>query len=299
MKRLRDEELSGFLWRLERRRLVGRAGRGLRDHARFPRQFIRRRIPTEFSLYDAGALQVEDIIDPAFLPFVFDRFRQADASSTRSHTGLGLGLSIVKHLVELHGGTIAAHSAGLGPGSSFRIALPLVPVGGNTFDSKEPREHPERTSEVHDGAGLEANKLAGFTILVDDELDGRTLVQRFLEECGARVLLAASAAEALAALDQSVSDVLVSDIGMTGQDGYALIKQVRALQASRARIPAVALTAYARTEDRVKTIGAGYQAHLSKPVEPIKLVATIRSLKSHFVLAPEVAADRAEETLSR
>ena len=235
-------------------------------------------------------LQVEDNgegIDPPFLPHVFDRFRQADASTGRGHGGLGLGLSIVKQLVELHGGTIVAHSAGRGSGSSFRIALPVMPVGPDTFEHTQVRQHPSCSSHS-DSVGVAdsfGTRLEGVNVLVvDDELDSRALVQRLLEDRGARVTSAASTVEALAAISHSVPDVLISDIGMAGHDGYALIRQVRALRGPSARIPAIALTAYARTEDRVKAMGAGYQSHLSKPVEPSELVATICSLRSHPVL---------------
>ncbi|MGH8314072.1 MAG: hybrid sensor histidine kinase/response regulator [Steroidobacterales bacterium] len=230
-------------------------------------------------------LRVEDDgdgIDAAFLPHIFDRFRQADASISRSHGGLGLGLSIVKQLVELHGGTIVADSAGRGAGSSFRLTFPMAPAAIGSFESRRMGESAERSIELVQERARDSVGLDGLTILVvDDELDSRTLLQRFLEERGARVILAVSADEALASINRSAPDVLVSDIGMPGRDGYALIREVRALQGPRARIPAIALTAYARSEDRVKAMGAGYQSHLAKPVEPIELVAVIRSLRSH------------------
>ena len=233
-------------------------------------------------------LRVEDNgdgIDAAFLPHIFDRFRQADASTSRSHGGLGLGLSIVKQLVELHGGTIAAQSAGRGAGSSFRILFPLMPVGLGAFESKLSGERSNRAIEATETNAPAGPGLEGLTILVvDDELDSRTLLQRFLEERGAHVTLADSVDQALASINQNAPDVLVSDIGMPGRDGYSLIREVRALQGPRARIPAIALTAYARSEDRVRAMGAGYQSHLSKPVEPIELVTVIRSLRFHPVV---------------
>jgi signal transduction histidine kinase/ActR/RegA family two-component response regulator len=237
-------------------------------------------------------LEVEDNgegIDPGFLPHVFDRFRQADASITRSHGGLGLGLSIVKQLVELHGGRIAAHSAGRGTGSSFRVTLPVLPLADQALAAEEsPRGHVERPRELPLAQSFETAGLKGLSILiVDDEPDARVLIQRFLEEYGANVTHAGSTAEALSSMDRCPPDVLVSDIGMPGQDGYALIRQVRALGGAYSRIPAIALTAYARTEDRAKAMGAGYQSHLSKPVEPIELLATIRSLRSRYAAEEE------------
>ena len=233
-------------------------------------------------------LRIEDNgegIDATFLPHIFDRFRQADASTSRKHGGLGLGLSIVKQLVELHGGTITAHSAGPGTGTSFRIDFPLVPVVAGAFQLHEAQKQADRAIELADTGNREDIGLEGLTILVvDDELDSRTLLQRFLEEHGARVTLAVSAVEALVSIEQTTPDVLVSDIGMPGRDGYALIRDVRALQGPSGRIPAIALTAYARSEDRVRAMRAGYQSHLAKPVEPIELVAVIRSLRSHPVV---------------
>jgi signal transduction histidine kinase/ActR/RegA family two-component response regulator len=219
-------------------------------------------------------------IDPGFLPHVFDRFRQADASRARSHTGLGLGLSIAKQLVELHGGTIAAHSAGRGAGATFRIELPLGPVPSPAGDLHQPGLPPE--PETAAAAGVQAggrDGLDGVKILVvDDERDSRLVMQRCLEGYGARVCVAASASEALACIGRSAPDVLVSDIGMPGQDGYELIRDVRALGGNSARIPAIALTAYARAEDRASAVRAGYHAHVAKPVEPSELVAVIRQL---------------------
>jgi CheY-like chemotaxis protein/two-component sensor histidine kinase len=218
-------------------------------------------------------------IEPAFLPHVFDRFRQADATTTRRHGGLGLGLSIVKQLVELHGGTISAKSGGRGQGSTFRVALPLMPTTGESIDREGTREYPKRSAEHTALPVHEPVDLAGLAVLVvDDEADSLALIRRILEECSAQVIEVASATEALERLARQIPDVIVSDIGMPVQDGYWLIQRIRASDGEIAHIPAIALTAYARIEDRLKAIRAGFQLHLSKPVEPIELVSMIHSL---------------------
>lgn len=227
-------------------------------------------------------VEVEDSgegIDPAFLPHVFDRFRQADASTTRHHGGLGLGLSIVKQLVEMHGGSISAKSSGKGQGSTFRIALPLSPTSDDSIDSDVRREHPTRSTSTSQIDPIPDIDLQGLKVLVvDDEPDARSLIRRLLEDCGAEVAMASSAAEAIALLTEFEPAVIVSDIGMPREDGYTLIRRVRALEGRSAAIPAIALTAYARVEDRVKAIHAGFQLHLSKPVEPVELIAMVESL---------------------
>jgi signal transduction histidine kinase/CheY-like chemotaxis protein len=217
-------------------------------------------------------------ISPDFLPHVFDRFRQADASSTRTHGGLGLGLSIVKQLVELHGGTISAKSAGPELGSTFRIALPVMPTTADPADADPARQHPRRAVDAAKIEDILATNLEGVEVLVvDDESDARALVERLLTDSKARVITAASVAEALTILSRTSPDLLLSDIGMPGEDGYALIRQVRAMPGKES-LPAIALTAYARTEDRVKAIQYGYQTHLAKPVEPAELLALVKSL---------------------
>ena len=219
-------------------------------------------------------------IDPDFLPFVFDRFRQADSSSDRRHGGLGLGLSIVKQLVELHGGTVGVTSLGKGAGASFRVSLPLMASIGNYGSADAAKFHPKQSSM---GAVLpEVTKpnLAGYRVLVvDDESDARSLIRRLLEECRATVSTAASADEALARMGEDRPDLLISDIGMPGQDGYALIRRIRSLPDAGSMTPAIALTAYARLEDRVRAIDAGYQLHLAKPVEAVELLAMVASLR--------------------
>lgn len=211
-------------------------------------------------------------IKPEFLPFVFDRFRQADASTTRRHGGLGLGLSIVKSLVELHGGSVDVQSPGEGQGSSFFVRLPIAPLQGQGVAEalvSIPSQHCNADPE-----------LSGLRILVvDDEADARTLARRVLEERGAEVVTVSSAAEAMASVDDSsLPSIIVSDIGMPEEDGYDLIRQMRALPGDAGRVPAVALTALARAEDRKRALSAGYQKHVSKPVDPAELVAVIASL---------------------
>lgn len=215
-------------------------------------------------------------ISAEFLPHVFDRFRQADGTTTRAHGGLGLGLSIVRQLVEMHGGTVCAESRGEGQGATFVVQLPLM-VTRRTLDMHEPR-HPTA------GGGNNSldcpPSLTGLRILVvDDEADTCDLIREVLERCGSEVTTAWSAAEALEAIGQSRPDVLISDIGMPEEDGYSLVGKVRALEVgSGERIPAIALTAYARVEDRVRALNAGFQVHVPKPVEPVELVAVVASL---------------------
>ena len=220
-------------------------------------------------------------IEPQFLPFVFDRFRQADATTTRAHGGLGLGLAIVKQLVELHGGTVRAKSGGKGQGTTFAVMLPVTVLHPDP-DPEPVRRHPRGDGATVDPAACA--KLRGVKVLVvDDEPDARGLVRRLLSDCHAEVSVAGSAAEAMRRLEQDVPDVLVSDIGMPGEDGYALIRRVRELtDADGGDVPAIALTAYARAEDRVKVLTAGYHMHLAKPVEPAELITVVASLASRF-----------------
>ncbi|KYF53089.1 hypothetical protein BE04_10070 [Sorangium cellulosum] len=213
-------------------------------------------------------------IKPEFLPHVFERFRQADASTTRRHGGLGLGLAIVKHLVELHGGAVRATSAGVGKGATFTVELPLGVARAPAESGTDGREVDARAS-VDDLCEL--SDLSGISVLfVDDALDTRDMVRTFVEERKARVRLAGSAEEALRLLELERPDVLVSDIGMRGMDGYELIRRVRALPQERGGdVPAVALTAYAGNEDRMRALLAGFQTHLAKPIQPTELLMAI------------------------
>ena len=215
-------------------------------------------------------------IAPEFLPHVFERFRQADQRTTRQHGGLGLGLAIVRHLVELHGGSVRAESPGEGQGSTFTVLLPVAPVY-QSGDLAE-RVHPAARDTLPVFECVE--RLDGLRVLVvDDEPDTRELLKVGLGRCGAEVSAAGSAGEALALMKAAVPDLLISDIGMPDEDGYALMRRVRQLQAEAGgRVPAIALTAYARTEDRMQALRAGYQMHVPKPVELAELVTVAASL---------------------
>jgi PAS domain S-box-containing protein len=215
-------------------------------------------------------------ISSNFLPHVFDRFRQADQSTTREYGGLGLGLAIVRHLVELHGGTVRADSHGVNQGSTFTVMLPLLTV--YQTDTETVRVHP-KASDAPPSADC-PERLDGLKVLVvDDEADTRELLSVVLTRCGAQVLTANSAAEAGDLLERLRPDILISDIGMPGEDGYELIRRIRSLPVEKGgRIPAVALTAYARTEDRLRVLRSGYQMHLPKPVEVSELVAIVANL---------------------
>jgi PAS domain S-box-containing protein len=219
-------------------------------------------------------------ISPEFLPHVFDRFRQADSSNTRAHGGLGLGLAVVRHLVELHGGTVSAASAGEGQGATFTVRLPLTVVRDT------PDRLPSRAKELF-GDAREASwtlalppDLTGVRVLiVDDEADARELLTAVIGQCGAEVAVAASAMEGLDTVREWQPQVIVSDIGMPDEDGYNFIRRVRTLPPEAGgNTPAAALTAYARMEDRVRALSAGYQTHVAKPVDPAELAAVVASL---------------------
>lgn len=207
-------------------------------------------------------------IAPDFLPYVFDRFRQGDSSLTRGKSGLGLGLAIVKHLVELHGGTVSAQSEGLGKGATFRVDLPIRVA------------HPSSVPPPYAQSAPSEISLRGLTVLVvDDELDARELVRRMLEDAGAQVQTAASAQEAIMAIQQAPPDLLLSDIGMPYEDGYSLIRRLRKLPADKGgNTAAVALTAFARTDDRRNSLLAGFQMHVPKPVDARELVTVVASV---------------------
>ena len=221
----------------------------------------------ELSVSDTGAG-----IPASFLPQVFDRFSQRDSSTTRTHGGLGLGLAICKQLVDLHAGTIRASSPGEGLGSTFVVDLPI-----SLMQAEEEREHPSVESDSTDTTPLP--KLEGVhAFVIDDEPDARELLKRMLEHQGASVTLFGSADEALAALKATRPSVIVSDVGMPGMDGYQMIRALRAAEARDSRIPAIALTAFARAEDRKRALLAGFQAHLAKPFDVGELVLLVADL---------------------
>jgi len=217
-------------------------------------------------------------IEPEFLPHVFDRFRQSDSSNSRTHGGLGLGLAIVRQLVELHGGTVSAESPGEGAGSTFKVKLPVGNVPHEPVDRANHR--PKIVSEVPTEP---VTSLDGIQVLVvDDDQDSRELVTAVLMVSGAEVVSVTSAIEALRELSIKRFDVLVSDIGMAEMDGYAMIKQIRQLPtALGGNIPAAALTAYAGIEDQKRALSAGYQVHMAKPIAPAELTTVVARLTEH------------------
>ena len=225
----------------------------------------------EVSIIDTG-----EGISPEFLPYVFDRFKQADASTTRRHGGLGLGLAIVKQLVELHGGSVRVKSSGTGKGASFIVSLPMTVL----HPLQEPWERGHPQSKPRDLPSVPAISLNNVSVLViDDELDARNLLKLLLESAGAMVYLAPSAEQGMEHLLTKSVDVLICDIGMPDVDGYSLMRRIRALgDGQKSEVAAVALTAYARLEDRTEAMSAGFQNHLPKPVEPAELLAVVHSL---------------------
>jgi CheY-like chemotaxis protein len=215
-------------------------------------------------------------IRPGFIPHLFERFRQSDASTTREYGGLGLGLSIVKNLMELHGGTVSIESPGEGLGTTVTVHLPLT-VADRPKDEAG-RLHPAKpkagTARIVDG------ELAGLRIMVvDDQPDARELIRRVLEDCAADVETACSVDEAIQMFQAHRPDVLVTGIGTPGADGFQLLRRVRALGPEHGgRVPAIALTAFARPEDRTRALRAGFTVHVSKPVDPSELVAVVASV---------------------
>ncbi len=237
------------------------------------------RVQIELDRVDSLArIRVSDTgkgISPEFLPYVFDRFRQADSSTTRKYGGLGLGLAIARYLVELHGGSISAESTGENQGATFTVELPLTIDGATAQLSKQAQSKESHRREIS-----HPTLPAGLRVLVvDDDADTRELMAVVLKQYGARVRTAASVAEAIAAIATFQPEVMACDIGMPEEDGYGLIRQLRAIEGVRGdRIPALALTAFASAEDRVKALEAGFQIHLAKPIEPTELVAALGTL---------------------
>jgi CheY-like chemotaxis protein/two-component sensor histidine kinase len=218
-------------------------------------------------------------IDPELLLHVFDRFRQADSSITRRHGGLGLGLSIARQLVEMHGGTVTAESPGAGEGTVFKVIFPLMSVHHELSNVDKKRPMIVACTPTNREPSLNDLRV----LVVDDEPDARELVAAVLTGSGAEVVSVGSAGEALEEMARQQFDVLVSDIGMPEMDGYALISKVRQLPIERGgRIPAAALTAYAGIEDRRRVLSAGYQMHIPKPVEPAELTSTVASLAGRY-----------------
>lgn len=217
-------------------------------------------------------------ISSDFLPFVFDRFRQHDSTTTRSYGGLGLGLAIVRQLVELHGGTVTVVSPGIGQGTTFTVTLPAMIIPLPPSDPEPLNSIVETKGRVEASPSLEGLKI----LVVDDEADALELLSTILQKYGADVIAVASVKQALTIIETATDrspDVLVSDIGMPDEDGYSLIRKLRQLEAQRGgRLPAIALTAYARNDDRRQALLAGFQMHLTKPVDAAELVAVVASL---------------------
>ena len=243
-------------------------------------QVLVKRVTTciEVSVVDTGKG-----IAPEFLPYVFDRFLQGNASITRHHGGLGLGLAIVKQLVELHGGNVRVRSGGIGKGASFTVRLPLRAIYSELREESGHLQATPQASQTFPDVSLTNVHI----LVVDDDVDASELVKRILEIAGATVSTAGSASEAMERIRATRPDVLVCDLGMPGEDGYSLIRKLRALEEGQeGTLPAIALTAYARWEDRTRAISSGFQNHLAKPVEPAELLAVVSGLARRRITTP-------------
>jgi CheY-like chemotaxis protein/two-component sensor histidine kinase len=230
------------------------------------------------SQFEVSVIDTGEGIAPDFLPYVFDRFLQGDASTTRRHGGLGLGLAIVKQLVELHGGYVRVKSDGIGKGATFTVHLPLTAI----YSELQTEATPEKKLSFPD-----ISRTNVHVLVVDDDLDALQLVKRILEIAGATISIARSASEAMERIFAARPDVLICDLGMPDEDGYSLIWKPRILEEIQgSALPAIAVTAYARSEDRTRAIGSGFQNHLAKPVEPAELLAVVARLAGRPVTTP-------------
>jgi CheY-like chemotaxis protein len=213
-------------------------------------------------------------ISPEFLPYVFDRFRQAEGGTTRQYGGLGLGLAIVRQIVELHGGKVTADSPGEDKGSTFVVRLPLMVV--HARQHAEERVHPTARTKAILALENPPNLEGAMVLLIDDDPDTRKVLRKILEQCSAEVRDASSAEEGLSEAKRCKPSIVVSDIGMPREDGYQFIQKFRAWERQTGTwTPAVALTAYARAEDRVRALAAGYQIHVAKPIEPVEFALVV------------------------
>jgi CheY-like chemotaxis protein/nitrogen-specific signal transduction histidine kinase len=248
-----------------------------------PRGRVEARLSRVDSQFEIRVTDTGRGILPEFLPSVFERFRQADSSTTRVHGGLGIGLAIVRHLVELHGGSVSAASEGEGRGATFSVRLPAVALGVTALERE--RASSGMAAPARDGGSFDLEGCR--VVLVDDEPDARELLSDSLRHAGAEVVAVASAAEAFEAVRQRPPDILVSDIAMPDEDGYSLIRRLRFLPPERGgRVSAVAVSAYAREEDRLRALAAGFQSHVAKPLDPADLIATVGRLTRRDGPAP-------------